>query len=337
MKQEFPKYNPNRLTADKGVTLVKTLIENEFGWIFRPTPLEHDFGIDGYIDIVNDQNYITGKSIAIQIKTGSSYFTQPTNSGWKYNGELKHLNYYLNVDNPVLIVIVDLEVNKAFWTEFDTDRITRTKTGWTTNIDKAQFLNKTQKNILQALSGFEIDYLPQLEHQWEMDKQMKESGIILLGVNKQEIFELNFSGFDTLLKRITSTDEMIKKCKGKISFVVFGYEEDPRELYQIEEVRKWAKEIIPIFKYWGYFLNMDEEISRMTGLMVLHLCSVDINILGPNPDNTGFLIEPDEEQTLALMQELFGWLNEFSDKYKISDEVNKERSMRVAKALGFNV
>lgn len=337
MNQEFPKYNPNRLTAEKGVTLIKSIIENEFEWIFRPTPLEHDFGIDGYIDIVNDKSYITGKSIAVQIKTGDSYFTQPTNSGWKYNGEIKHLNYYLNLENPVLIFIVDLNIGKAFWTEFDTDKITRTKNGWTINVDKTQFLNKNQKHTLQALSGFEIDYLPQLEYQWEMDKQMKESGIILLGVNKQEILDLNFSGFETLLKRITSTDEMIKKCKGKVSFVVFDYEEDPRELYQIDEVRKWAKKVIPKFKYWGYFLNMDEEISRMSGLMVLHLCSVDIKILGPNSDNTGFLIEPDDEQTLTLMKKLFGWLNEFSEKYKISEEVNKERSYRIAKVLGFDI
>jgi len=334
MKHKFPKYNPNRLTAEKGVTLVKKLIENEFGWIFRPTPLEHDFGIDGYIDIVNDKNYITGKSIAIQIKTGSSYFNQSTSSGWKYNGEIKHLNYYLNVENPVLIVIVDLDKNKAFWTEFDTDRITSTQSGWTTNIDENQFLNKSHKNILQALSGFEIDYLPQLEHQWEMDKQMKESGLMLLGINKEEIIDLNFSGFETLLKRITSSDEMIKKCKGKISFVIFGYEEDQRELYQIEEVRKWAKKVLPAFKYWGYFLNMDEEISQMTGLTVLHLCSVDISILGPNPDKSGFLIEPDGKQSFTLMKELFNWLNEFSDKHKISESVNKERSNKIAKILG---
>lgn len=36
----FPKYNSQRKTGDKGVTFIKSIVENQFDWIFRPTHLE---------------------------------------------------------------------------------------------------------------------------------------------------------------------------------------------------------------------------------------------------------------------------------------------------------
>jgi len=333
MSQPFPKYIENRLTAEKGVSRVKTLVENEFGWIFRPTPLEHDFGIDGYIDIVNDGHYFTGKSIAVQIKTGDSFFKQPTSNGWKYNGEIKHLNYYLNLAHPVLIIIVDLSLGKTFWVEFDTDKITRAGSAWTIVIENNQILHNSFKTILYNLPGFEVDYLPQLEYQWQLDTQIQESGIVLIGVDKSQVLSLDFSAFTSLLKKLTANDEMIEKCKGKLSFVIYGYEEDPRELYEIEEVRKWAKAVIPVFKYWGYFLNMERHLSKLTGLVVLQLCSVDIKIIGPNPEKTGMHIEPDVEQTISLLKLLFEWLNEFSDKYNIPEEITMERTKSISRLL----
>jgi len=119
MTNPFPKYNSSRLTGDKGITLVSKIIEDKFNWIFRAIPQEHDFGIDGYIDIVNNESYVTGKSIAIQIKTGPSYFKKKTSYGWEFQGETKHLNYYLNHTSPIVLIIVNLENQQAYWVLFD--------------------------------------------------------------------------------------------------------------------------------------------------------------------------------------------------------------------------
>jgi hypothetical protein len=333
MTNPFPKYTSSRLTGDKGVTLVTKIIEDQFNWIFRATPQEHDFGIDGYIDIVNSESYVTGKSIAVQIKTGPTYFKKTTSNGWEFHGEIKHLNYYLNHSSPLVLIIVDLEIQQAFWVLFDADKISKSNTGWIINIYKSNTLESKYKDYLHSLPGFEVDYLTQLEYQWNVDNTMKESGIIMVGVDRSEVESLDFSGFNTLLKRLTASDEMINKTRGKLSFVLFGYENDTRELYEIPEVREWAKQIIPAFKYWGYFLALEEPYSKYSGLIVLHLCSVKINVLGPDESNTGNLVEPDEEETLELMQQLFGWLNDFTDKYKISEEINKQLSYKLAYSL----
>lgn len=333
MSDTFPKYNPNRQTAEKGITIVKQIVENELNWIFRQTPLEHDFGIDGYIDILNSDNGVTGKYIGIQIKTGESYFKNEKADGWDFRGEIKHLNYYLNLDFPVLIILVDLSTNLAYWTEFDMDKVSKITNGWSLRIKKNQKLEKNAKGILRLLPGEEIDYFPQIEYQWAIDEKIKSSGLSIIAISKEEIEELNFTGFTTLMKRLTANDEIIKKSRGKISFVIFGYEEDKRELFEIEEVKQWAKSILPIVKYWGYFLNMEPEIANYAGLKILHYCSTDCEKIGQTNDNADSLILTNPDQTIEFMNKIVGWMNEFADLYGIDEELNKEQFEKVIAIL----
>ena len=37
---------------------------------------ENDFGIDAFIDVIAEFGQVTGKTIAAQVKTGSSYFKE---------------------------------------------------------------------------------------------------------------------------------------------------------------------------------------------------------------------------------------------------------------------
>lgn len=111
---ELPQFNEERKLAEKGVAIVKDIVDNNLNWMFRKVPLEEDFGIDGYIDILYDGKFVTGKSIGVQIKTGTSYFKNITNSGWLFYGDNKHLNYYLNNANPIIIIIVNPDTNECF-------------------------------------------------------------------------------------------------------------------------------------------------------------------------------------------------------------------------------
>lgn len=53
-----PIYNNSRQIAEKGVTLVKQIVENDLNWIFRKIPLDDDFGLDGYLDILEKGKYL---------------------------------------------------------------------------------------------------------------------------------------------------------------------------------------------------------------------------------------------------------------------------------------
>ena len=158
----LPKYNEESKTAERGVAIVKEIIENQLNWLFRKVPLEEDFGIDGYIDILQDGKFVTGKSIGVQIKTGNSYFLKNTNSGWLFYGDNKHLNYYLNNNNPIIIVIVNPDTKKCFWGEVDVNNIIKTEASWKIQINRTNELNN--KPALSFIAGTFIDYAPQLEY-----------------------------------------------------------------------------------------------------------------------------------------------------------------------------
>ncbi|MTJ55764.1 DUF4365 domain-containing protein [Anabaena sp. UHCC 0253] len=110
----FPKYSNSAQKGELGVILVSRLFSQHFQWIFRRVHQEQDFGIDGYVDIVNDKNQVTGRTFAVQIKCGSSYFKKSKYGEYWYQGENKHLNYLLNHPVPVVIILVNPESEEFF-------------------------------------------------------------------------------------------------------------------------------------------------------------------------------------------------------------------------------
>jgi len=119
MMQPLPKQSPSQSIGEIGVNIVSLKVHQSLGWNFRRTPQELDFGIDGYIDIVTDEGYVTGKSIAVQIKTGPSYLRDGSNTEtWRYVGDLKHINYYINHHTPVLLLLVDHQNHEIWWRQF---------------------------------------------------------------------------------------------------------------------------------------------------------------------------------------------------------------------------
>ncbi|MEO3406298.1 DUF4365 and DUF1817 domain-containing protein [Mucilaginibacter sp. CAU 1740] len=324
-ENSFPKYVSNRKTGDNGVSFVKSIVETDFDWLFRPVHLEDDFGLDGYFDVLVGES-VTGKFLGVQIKTGDSYFASATSTGWTFTGENKHLNYYLNAGFPVLIIIVNLSDRKAYWTRFDINNIDRTKNGWSINIPKANLLDKGFKQKFIEYAGGVVDYMDQIEYQWEINKKLRESGLIYLEVNKSEILNKDVSGFVKLLDRLTINDRMIEKTRGKISFAIDGYNHDPREVYEIPAIKEWVRVVLPAFKYWGYFLNMEEFIENVAGLRVLHLCYANAHSVTFDRKTNIKQVSTDTALTLEFLEKIFDWLNEFSETYKISEDINKEQS-----------
>ena len=125
---------------------------------------------------------------------------------------------------------------------------------------------------MQNIASEFIDYSAQINNISKVKSAISDSEIVFLAIDRAEIEAKEFSGFIKLKKWLTSSDQMIKDNRGKFIITVFGYDQDSRELFQIEEVRSWFQGINPIFKMWGYFLHMDEPIEKYSGISVLHNC-----------------------------------------------------------------
>ena len=124
-------------TAAVGVTRVQFLVEQSLGWIFRRQ--EHrDTGIDAQVEVVLSGE-ATGLVLALQIKTGPSYFTEKTSKGWRYRGNYSHLRYWNEHNLPVIVVLVDDTTGKAYWALVGEDaEIHRAEKSWTIEIPRSQ-------------------------------------------------------------------------------------------------------------------------------------------------------------------------------------------------------
>lgn len=135
------------ITNRIGVHKVGLTILQEFKWIEREQPIS-DYGIDMQIEIVNDEKP-TGQLIALQIKSGESYFKETTENSIVYRGERKHLNYWQFHTIPVLIFLYHPKKDKIYWEKILTKNTVETEKGWKVNIPK--------NNILTADSKEEVE------------------------------------------------------------------------------------------------------------------------------------------------------------------------------------
>ncbi len=108
----FPKYHQTNSQERLGVNAVAEAIA-KIGQIWRETPMA-DVGIDGQIEYVSPEGFATGRMIAVQIKSGPSFF-QESQGDWVFYPEEKHRFYWERFPLPVLIIIHNPETNLSYW------------------------------------------------------------------------------------------------------------------------------------------------------------------------------------------------------------------------------
>ena len=93
----------NRDTTDRSGIYKCGATFEKIGFIFREQTI-CDYGIDAIIER-KDEKYPSGKLIAVQIKSGDSYFKERKDDKVVFRGENKHYDYWLNHSLPVIIVL----------------------------------------------------------------------------------------------------------------------------------------------------------------------------------------------------------------------------------------
>lgn len=148
----MPNYAISDETGDLGIDLVSLQVRRFFSWIFREQQ-KNDLGIDGHIEIVDENREGTGRLIALQVKAGDSYFKNETDSGYFFYGKNKHLKYWLQHSLPVIIVLCDPKKDICYWVPVTESGIEYTDSGWKILVPKKQILNEASKNKLISIAG----------------------------------------------------------------------------------------------------------------------------------------------------------------------------------------
>src|SRR5690606_38789467 len=155
-------YNISARTGDNGMSILRRIVQNELSWIFRVNHNETDFGIDAYFDVIINRYEVTGKTIATQVKTGKSYFSEKNELGWAYRGKISHLNDDLHHDIAVIIIIVDEKSELAYWNICDPNKIESAGQNWKITIPFKNNLNSNSKDELIKYISPINDYASQL-------------------------------------------------------------------------------------------------------------------------------------------------------------------------------
>lgn len=111
-KKTVVKYLKSNITAKQGVNFVREIVENS-GCLFHKIEQENDLGIDGIIEFIQDE-IPAHKSVAVQIKSGPSYFQ--SNKDTCVIPIKNHREYWSNYALPVCGIVYVPEFGKAFWT-----------------------------------------------------------------------------------------------------------------------------------------------------------------------------------------------------------------------------
>ena len=138
-------------TNRRGVHAVGSIfLGDDFEWFFRPQEVS-DVGIDALVEIL-DNDEPTGKLIALQIKTGQSYFRK-TGDNFVLNIDDRHMKYWIKYDLPVYIILADLKKMLFLWQKVERRLCEPTRSGWRIKIPASNVLNADAKPFFERFTS----------------------------------------------------------------------------------------------------------------------------------------------------------------------------------------
>jgi hypothetical protein len=110
--------NPQAQTERDGVNAAATAA-NRLGLIWRDL-LQEDVGIDATIELVLE-GYPTGKLVAAQVKSGTSYMQNETQDSFCFRPKVDDFEYWQSVIIPVILVFYDPRNDALYWVDVKRD------------------------------------------------------------------------------------------------------------------------------------------------------------------------------------------------------------------------
>ena len=135
---------------------------------------------------------------------------------------------------------------------------------------------------------------------------------------RPEVEALDVSRTALVLSRVLADKSAVERYRGSVDLAFLGYSDDPRELYDIPEVRRFCSKLDDVFPYWFYFVSTDRST-----LMMIASCLCSVTRLRPGVASLG----PDLVEFVERHYQALNWL---FDNYSLDEKHNFEISRNVA-------
>ena len=332
MSADAPRFSHAAQQGERGIHLVSGLFFETFGWIFKRNHQEHDFGIDGQVEVVTSDGELTGQLLAVQIKYGKSFFQEKNQRGYVYRGESKHLNYLANYPIPVLIILCHPDSKKCYWARFEPEETQAAGANWKLTIPSENDLSISKDRIEELLPPVH-DHKAALEEYWGFNNLLVESGYIHFISEKPEVLTNDTTRVRSFFDRLRASKALALECQGKVEMSIHGYDTDPRELYEIPEVRKYVATLEAALPELFYFVRSEEPTST---LKTFALCQTNVSFpYGRSTQHVTRQVVFDTDKVGAFLMRGFEGLNEITEWLSLPLEENKRICYSVIRCLGF--
>ncbi len=175
------KYSP---TERIGVSATENIITSEFNWIFRDQPIS-DMGIDAHIEIVEDSKP-SGQLIALQIKTGDSYWNKQSDGNYCFYIDDEHYSYWLSHSLPVFIIIHNPNEKITLWQHVSEHNVKKLNKSWKLTIPCGNLLQPQFKSSFETAtpSGEYAKRELQLKIHYPLMKAINDGQKVILETNE---------------------------------------------------------------------------------------------------------------------------------------------------------
>ncbi|MDG1068556.1 MAG: DUF4365 domain-containing protein [Sulfitobacter sp.] len=111
-----------------------------------------DHGIDAQLEVF-DGDIATGRLIAVQIKSGPSYFKSQSHAGVWHRFSNRHKDLWVNHSLPVIIVLCDLDVEMCTFVHVTDERCVSTGNAWKIHVPAANLFGPSTAQTLIDLAS----------------------------------------------------------------------------------------------------------------------------------------------------------------------------------------
>lgn len=113
----MPKLTIQQRAGYRGEDFVAKAV-SDAGHVWNDT--QRDFGIDGQIEFVETGGMVAGGAVLAQVKATEVGFRGETATSFKFTCEADHIDHWMRLGRPVVLICVDLRVQLAWWKRVDT-------------------------------------------------------------------------------------------------------------------------------------------------------------------------------------------------------------------------
>ena len=78
---------------------------------------------------------------------------------------------------------------------------------------------------------------------------------LALYATRAEVEGGNIASASAMLSKLLAP-EVARRVQGRLLFGIRGYEDDPKDLWEFPEVRRWMRDLNAKFPYWFYFMDL---------------------------------------------------------------------------------